>query len=110
MIFFQTVLDRVKAFLPLMEQANKKLEEDLSKNPDAVNIEQVDEDKPYIQMVRQTRSHFRSWTNLGLLCRIWVFQPVMKKMTKISATKRTMMKKRIITLKLKRKTAIHQRN
>ena len=46
-------MDRVKAFLPLMEQANKKLEEDVSKNPSAVNIEQIDEDKPYIQMVRQ---------------------------------------------------------
>lgn len=51
-------MDRVKAFLPLMEQANKKLEEDVSKNPNAVNIEQVDEDKPYIQMVCQTSIFF----------------------------------------------------
>lgn len=43
-----------------MEQANKKLEEDITKNPDAVNIEQVDEDKPYIQMVCQNAFFLRS--------------------------------------------------
>lgn len=55
-----TVLARARDFLPQLKEANKKLEVDVQNNVD-VNIEQVDESKPYIQMVLIIHFYFISF-------------------------------------------------
>ena len=48
------MLSRAKNFLPLLAAANEKLEKELSTNAaDSLNIENVEEDEQYIEMVRQ---------------------------------------------------------
>lgn len=47
------VTARVRAFLPLMAEANRKLDADMRSQPrEAFNIENVDESEPHIEMVR----------------------------------------------------------
>jgi hypothetical protein len=53
LICLNEVLEKVKAFLPQIHQANQQLEEALKegRSPEDFNIEVVDESKPYIEMV-----------------------------------------------------------
>ncbi|BDA44293.1 Uncharacterized protein new4 at N-terminal half [Coccomyxa sp. Obi] len=45
-----SVLERVKAFLPSMQQANEQLQHTLANQPEAVDIETVEEGRPHIEM------------------------------------------------------------
>lgn len=45
-----SVLDRVKAFLPSMQQANEQLAQALATQPETLDIENVDEGTPHIEM------------------------------------------------------------
>jgi hypothetical protein len=44
------VLERVRAFLPYLQQANAQLADTLTEQPDSINIEHVDEGAPHIEM------------------------------------------------------------
>lgn len=47
------MLDRLKGFLPQIKQANEQLEEQIKNdNFNNYNIEDVDENGPYVEMVR----------------------------------------------------------
>ena len=48
------VLGRARSFLTQMKAANESLQHVA---PESVNIEQVDESKPYIRIVRASSSH-----------------------------------------------------
>lgn len=45
-----SVLERVKAFLPSLQQANVQLQHTLASQPEAVDIENVVEGRPHIEM------------------------------------------------------------
>lgn len=60
------MFDRLNAFLPQIKQANQQLEEDLKNdNEDKYNIEAVDEDQPYIEMVRPLNCLANNLSELG---------------------------------------------
>lgn len=49
--FVLLVMSRLQTFLPEIETANRQLSEQVSIDPKQVNIENVDEDGQYIEMV-----------------------------------------------------------
>ncbi len=45
------ILSRVRSFLPQLKEANEKLKQEVQSNPTKYDIETVEEEKPYIEMV-----------------------------------------------------------
>lgn len=70
--FVPPVLSRVQAFLPELAASNAELARKAKENPDSVDIENVDDQDRYIEMVSQffihsltpeTTSGFRTWVS-----------------------------------------------
>ena len=48
----RSVLAQARSFLPMLAAANAQLEQTLAENPGSLDIENVEEGKPYVEMAR----------------------------------------------------------